>query len=121
MKYMEDIFVNYKVVLSVSGNVTQEDITCIEKIAKRIGGLFGHECTLKEIQSNQQIFEVKNVWRFTGDEGWLCQMNPVKLFKDFKGKACKEYLEAIDVKDISDTFIEKVLAKEIQIEEHISF
>ena len=48
-------------------------------------------------------------------------MNPVKLFKDFKGKACKEYLEAIDVKDISDTFIEKVLAKEIQIEEHISF
>ena len=119
---MEDIFVTYRVKLIISGNFNDKDCEDIHKIALKIGSLFNHECIQIEFtpSTDDKMFsyEIKNVWKFPGDEGWLCQMNPKKLFKNFNKDQCKKYLRCIGL-EVRDVFIEKILTGEIQIEEFI--
>lgn len=116
---MKDIFVNYIVKLMVSGDLDNNDLDAINKIALKIGSLFRHECILSFAGDGTFLYKIKDVWKFPGDEGWLCQMNTKKLFKDFNKEQCKLYLNGIEVKGISDTFIEKILMGKIEIQEEI--
>lgn len=113
---------NYYVKLIISGNFNADDCDDIHNIAIKVGSLFHHECNVIQIQplpnSKVYLYEIKNA--FPGDEGWLCQMNPKKLFKNFNKDQCKEYLKNIGV-EVRDVFIEKILTEEIQIKEEIKY
>ena len=117
---MNDIYVNYKVSLDISGDFDQNDIDDIDKIANRIGSIFHHQVDIKTINTFTRLYEVKQVWQFPGDGGWLSKMNPVKLFDGFNFDGCKYYLKGIGV-NVSDSFINKILSKKITIKETISF
>lgn len=115
--------VNYNVKLTISGDVTQSDYDDIDKIAKYIATSYNHKCNFIEVawtnEGKVYSYEVKSVEKYTGDEGWLSNMNPVNLFAGFNAEQCKHYLTEIGV-NVSDSFIDKILSGKIKIVESVS-
>ena len=115
--------VNYNVKLTISGNATQNDYDDIDKIAKYIATLYNHECNLIEASWTSEgkvySYKIESVEKYTWDEVWLSNMNPVNFFAGLNAEQCKRKSEETKI-DVSDSLIDKILSDEIKIVETIS-